>query len=84
MKGTAIGGGIRTSGNVSGCTIEINGGIINASAGRYGTAIGGVERQSNAEIIVNGGYIKATADASMTYSIGTGKNDSHNRTIWCK
>ena len=63
MKGTAIGGGVKTSGNVSGCTIEINGGIINASAGRYGIAIGGVERQSNAEIIVNGGYIKATADA---------------------
>ena len=73
MKGTAIGGGVKTSGNVSGCTIEINGGIINASAGRYGTAIGGVERQSNAEIIVNGGYIKATADASMTYSIGPGR-----------
>ena len=73
MKGTAIGGGVKTSGNVSGCTIEINGGIINASAGRYGIAIGGVERQSNAEIIVNGGYIKATADASVTYSIGPGR-----------
>lgn len=43
MKGTAIGGGMKTSGNVSGCTIEINGGIINASAGQYGTAIGGVD-----------------------------------------
>ena len=73
MKGTAIGGGMKTSGNVSGCTIEINGGIINASAGRYGIAIGGVERQPNAEIIVNGGYIKATADASVTYSIGPGR-----------
>ena len=73
MKGTAIGGGMKTSGNVSGCTIEINGGIINASAGQYGTAIGGVERQPNAEIIVNGGYIKATAGASVTYSIGPGR-----------
>ena len=74
MKGTAIGGGVKTSGgDVSGCTIEINGGIINASTGRYGTAIGGVERKSNAEIIVNGGYIKATAGASVTYSIGPGR-----------
>lgn len=36
--------------------------------------------QPNAEIYRKAGYIKATAGASVTYSIGPGR-DSHNRTI---
>lgn len=74
VQGTAIGSGYKTSTVVGGCSIEINGGIITATVGKQGTAIGSTGFQFNADIIINGGYIKATADSSTGYAIGPGRN----------
>ncbi len=45
----------------SGRDVVINNGIVNASGGLYGAGIGGSSNGSNGSIIINGGYVSATA-----------------------
>ena len=58
-SGATIGGGVRGSGG----TIEINGGVINASGKNGGAGIGGGYEGDSGNITINGGIVKASGES---------------------